>query len=209
MRRAGVVAVVKLGGSLVGSADLPHWLDAVAAWAGRVVVVPGGGPFAEAVRAAQTKLKFDDRAAHRMAVLAMEQYACAFASLHERFKLASSVAAIRRMLRDRAVPVWLPARMVLGAPDIPCSWDVTSDSLAAWLAGKIGAERVLLVKRVQLGGEVVGLGEVVSRGVVDAAFPRFLKESRASAIILPASDPAALAAALNGAPGAGARIALP
>ena len=71
MSGAGGITVVKLGGSFAGSVELPAWLDALARCAGRVVVVPGGGPFAEAVRAAQPKMRFDDHAAHRMAVLAM------------------------------------------------------------------------------------------------------------------------------------------
>ena len=31
-------------------------------------------------------------------------------------------------------------------PDIPWSWNVTSDSLAAWLAGELPASRLVLVK---------------------------------------------------------------
>ena len=209
MHAAGGITVVKLGGSFAGSADLRAWLDALARCAGRVVVVPGGGPFADAVRATQPTMQFDDHAAHRMAVLAMEQFGCALASLHERFRPAASVAAIHRAMRAREVPVWQPAKMVLDASDIPESWDVTSDSLAAWLAGKIDAPRILLVKQVALGKEPVSLQEIVSRGVVDRAFPWFLRESGAGACILGAAGPSALAAAVAGAHGAGTRIALP
>lgn len=205
---ASGVTVVKLGGSLAGSAHLRDWLDALADCAGRVIVVPGGGPFADAVRAAQPQMGFDERAAHRMAVLAMEQYAYALASLRETFKLAPSVAAMRRMMRDRAVPVWLPARMVLGATEIPASWDVTSDSLAAWLAGKIGAGRVVLVKQIDIGREPVSAATLASQGVVDAAFPGFLRGSGASVCILGASDATNLAAGLNDT-AAGAEITLP
>jgi 5-(aminomethyl)-3-furanmethanol phosphate kinase len=209
MHGAGGITVVKLGGSLAASADLRAWLDAIASCAGHVVIVPGGGPFADAVRVAQSKMRFDDHAAHRMAVLAMEQFGCALASLHERFKIAASVAAIHRVLRAREVPVWAPAKMVFGATGIPESWDVTSDSLAAWLAGKIDAQRVMLVKKVAIGKEPVSLEDLVSRGVVDRAFPWFLRESGAVAGILGAADPFALAAAIDGAHGAGTRIALP
>src|SRR6185369_14601723 len=101
--------------------------------AGRIVLVPGGGPFADAVRAAQPRMGFDDGAAHRMALLAMEQYGCALASGRKQFSLADSRAAIDRALELKQVPVWLPTRMALAA-DIPASWEVTSDSLAAWLA---------------------------------------------------------------------------
>src|SRR5207302_4949844 len=103
--------------------------------AGRVVVVPGGGPFADAVRAAQAKMGFDDGASHQMALLAMEQYGCALASLSAGWLPAASAAAIRRALDADKIPVWFPTRMVRRAPDVPCSWDVTSDSLARGLQG--------------------------------------------------------------------------
>jgi aspartokinase-like uncharacterized kinase len=205
----GGVTIVKLGGSLAGSALLPQWLDALAACAGRVVVVPGGGPFADAVRAAQPLMGFDETAAHRMAVLAMDQFAHALVGIDARLTLADTFDDIRRVLGKPAVPIWLPALAVTGATDIPCSWDVTSDSLAAWLARKIGAVRVILVKHGEIGHEPVSAAALASRGVVDAAFPGFLRQSGAGACILGAADPARLAAALDGAPGAGAPITLP
>jgi aspartokinase-like uncharacterized kinase len=206
--RENAATVVKLGGSHAFSQHLRPWLDALARGAGRVVVVPGGGPFADAVRAAQPRMGFDDRAAPRMALLAMEQYGCALAAFGAPLTLADSVAAIRRALRARGVPVWAPSRMVLKAKDVPWSWDVTSDSLAAWLAGLLGAKRLLLVKANELPGCAVCVADLVARGVVDPAFPRFLGASRAEAYIAGPSAHADVAAAFaNGAP-AGARIDL-
>src|SRR2546426_2358433 len=88
--------VIKLGGSFAFSADLGDWIAAIAACAGRVVIVPGGGPFADVVRAAQVQMGFDDRAAHRMALLAMAQYGCAIKSRNEALTLADSLDSIRR-----------------------------------------------------------------------------------------------------------------
>src|ERR1700681_3045121 len=104
MRAAGGPTVVKLGGSHAFSPHLKDWLDAGARCAGRVVLVPGGGPFSDAVRAAQPRMGFDDRAAHHMALLAMEQYGCALASLDTRLTLTGSLAAIRRTPAPRPGP---------------------------------------------------------------------------------------------------------
>ena len=167
------LTVIKLGGSHAFAPHLKDWIEAVAAQAGRIVVVPGGGPFADAVRDAQARMGFDDGAAHHMALLAMEQYGCALASGRKDFSPAGSHAAIGRALDLKQVPVWLPARMVLEA-DIPASWEVTSDSLAAWLAARLGARRLLLVKHLDAGAPAVRVQDLVARGVVDPAFPRFL-----------------------------------
>src|SRR3954465_7570274 len=113
MRGASGPTVLKLGGSYAFSPFLKNWIDAVKDCAGCVVLVPGGGPFADAVRAAQPRMGFDDRAAHHMALLAMEQYGCALASFGAPFVSAAAEDEIRRALADQAVPVWMPARMVL------------------------------------------------------------------------------------------------
>jgi aspartokinase-like uncharacterized kinase len=191
------LVIVKLGGSQAFSQHLAAWLDALAHAAGRVVVVPGGGPFADAVRAAQQTIGFDDRAAHRMALLAMEQFGCALAGLRPSLRLAQSAAAIRATLRAGAVPVWAPTRMVLAAKDVPWSWDVTSDSLAAWLAGALGAKLLLLVKSVAVPPAPVGAADLVARGIVDPCFARFLEASGAQAYLAGASEHARFAAALR------------
>jgi dihydroneopterin aldolase len=200
MRGAVVPTVVKVGGSYAFSSALKSWIDAVAACAGRVVVVPGGGPFAETVRAAQPKMGFDDRAAHEMALLAMEQYGCALASLGAGWRLAASAAAILDVLREGGVPVWSPTLMLRDANDVPWSWDVTSDSLAAWLAGRIGANRVLLVKQLEPPPGRLRAADLVADGIIDPAFPRFLRASGAQAFIAgPAGHAAAATAMRNGA----------
>src|SRR5215470_17208654 len=145
MRHAGP-AVIKIGGSCAFSLDLRRWTEAVAACGGRAVVVPGGGPFADAVREAQPKMGFDEAAAHHMAMLGMEQFGYALASFDGRLTVADSMAGLRRALADDKVAVWLPARMAMAAADIPASWQVTSDSLAVWLAGQLRAVRLLLLK---------------------------------------------------------------
>src|ERR1700759_548060 len=107
--------IIKIGGSCASSLDLRRWTAAVAECGGRAVVVPGGGPFADAVRAAQPRMKFDDAAAHHMAMLGMEQFGHALASFHERLPVADSMAGLQRALSDGNAPIWLPARMAMQA----------------------------------------------------------------------------------------------
>jgi len=148
---------------------------------------------------------FDDCAAHRMGLLAMEQYGCAIKSLHEKLLLAETLDAIRCGLVNGRVPVWLSSHMVLGANDIPQSWDVTSDSLAAWLAGEIGAERLLLVKHVEPARGTMRAADLATRDIVDKAFANFLAASGTTAFILGPNDHVAVARSLLGEP-VGTRI---
>ncbi|MEO8716367.1 MAG: aspartate/glutamate/uridylate kinase [Acetobacteraceae bacterium] len=166
------ITVVKLGGSYARSPLLHDWLRAIGRDVGRVVVVPGGGTFADAVREAQSPMGFDDRTAHDMGLLAMAQYGRALVGIGEGFVLADTLAAIEDALTSARVPVWSPWPMLRGHPDIPASWDVTSDSLALWLARAIGAARLVLVKRRAMPPGTPP-ARLVADGIVDPAFPRF------------------------------------
>lgn len=204
MRRAADLTVVKLGGSYAFSRHLPAWLDALAGCAGRVVVVPGGGPFADAVRQAQAKMGFDDRAAHRMGLMAMNQFGCALASLGRGYVIAASAGAIIAAARARQVPVWSPLPMALKAADLPASWDVTSDSLAAWLTVRLAATRVLFVKQVT--PRASSLDALIAAGILDRFLPRLLGASAAQAYIVGPGDHAAAAAAIAAGRPAGLRV---
>jgi len=181
--------VVKLGGSLAKSEELPLWLEVIAtAGAGKVVVVPGGGPWADEVREAQRREAFDDRIAHRKALHAMEQYGRVLASARPGFVPADSIATIREVLKCRQVPVWMPYEMVIADPSIPESWDVTSDSLSAWLAGKMNASTLLLVKSFAINEPQPDIEEMARRGWVDSCFPQFTASGRFRVRVLGKGD---------------------
>ncbi len=176
--------VIKLGGSHADGPELRAWLRAIAEARGSVVVVPGGGPFADAVRLAQQQMGFDESAAHAMAMMAMAQFGRALVSLEPRMRLAASRAAIDRALKDGRIPVWTPERMAQAA-GLPESWDLTSDSLAAWLAGAIGADRLMLVKHGRFEPGPLDAHALADRGVVDPLFPDYLSRSGAPCFLAP------------------------
>jgi aspartokinase-like uncharacterized kinase len=119
----------------------------------RLVVVPGGGPFADAVREVDRRLALSDDAAHWMALLAMDQYACLIASKLDGGVVVETPAEISAIDAAR-VPVVAPSRWLRQADPLPHSWTVTSDSIAAWMAGALGAARLVLVKPAGAGGRI-------------------------------------------------------
>ena len=191
------VVVIKLGGSHALGRHLTGWLAAIAAEAGAVVVAPGGGPFADAVRAAQAVMGFDDAAAHDMALMAMSQFGRALQGLDPRFRLVGSIPMVRRALRERKVPVWSPNSMARAAK-LPATWDLTSDSLAAWLTGAIGASRLILIKHGEFPAKGVAIGKLVADGVVDPLFPRYVGDCGLKVSIAGPGDPFRLASELRG-----------
>lgn len=174
--------VVKLGGSLDAAGHLGEWARALTASPPRsrqpLLVVPGGGPFADAVRAAQQRWRFDDRAAHVMAVLAMEQMAHVIRALAPGLAGTEDLTEPASSSGERAARVWHPRRELLGGvwPDagrIPADWDVTSDSLAAIAAARAHAHGLVLVKSAPLHPPAATVESLQSTGVLDAAFHDF------------------------------------
>jgi aspartokinase-like uncharacterized kinase len=195
--------VVKLGGSLADWPDLGRWVRLLAApGAVDVVVVPGGGPFADQVRAAQARWRFPDRVAHRMAVLAMEQYGLMLCGL-SRGKLAPAErsASIRAALDAGRTPVWSARALAFAdagrARSIAESWDMTSDSLAAWLAHRLDAERLVLVKSARPPAGAKTLRALARSGLVDAAFPRYAAAGRFAVSVVCREELAAMRRALR------------
>jgi len=192
-----MAVVVKLGGSLAEAGTLDAWLATVLDHGGgRAVIVPGGGVFADAVRAAQQRERFSDRAAHRMAVLAMEQYAWL---LHDRAPAlapCAGMAPMRAALAAGRVALWLPFAVVSADPAIAESWDVTSDSLAAWLAARLDAAALVLIKSAPVPPSATTPAELGAQGLVDAAFPGFAAAARCPVICCGPGETARLAAAL-------------
>jgi len=192
----GRLVIVKLGGSHANGPHLKDWLAAIAAEAGAIVIVPGGGPFADVVRSAQASMGYDDGAAHAMALMAMTQFGRALQSLNPALQLTASRSAITRALKDGKVPVWSPEAMARAAA-LPETWALTSDSLAAWLAGALGASRLVLVKHGRFEAAALDAHELVARGVVDPLFPRYLSQSGARAWLAAPTESARLAEGLR------------
>jgi len=120
-----------------------------------LLIVPGGGPFADAVRDVDRRLGLSDAAAHWMAVLAMDQHAHLIADRLAGTSLVTGPREIASAIEAQQIPVLAPSRWLVEADPLPHSWDVTSDSIAAWVAGRVGARRLVLVKPAGAEGDVV------------------------------------------------------
>lgn len=145
----GPPTVIKIGGGLTWVAQA---LDRVCLEVGQVarehpiVVVPGGGPFADGVREFDRRVGVSPDVAHWMAILAMDQYAHVLASRIPDAALVDEPGCIREALGRPGAVVLAPSRWMRSADVLPHAWDVTSDSIAAFVAGALDARRLILIK---------------------------------------------------------------
>jgi len=181
--------VVKIGGGLLAQ---PESLEGVLSILGsaarehRVVVVAGGGPFADAVRSVDNRMQLSHDTAHWMAILAMDQYAHLLAERLPCGAVVGNALEASRAIDRGSVPVLAPSQWLREADPLPHSWDVTSDSIAAWIAGMLRARRLVLVKPAGATGSKL----------VDAYFARALPAD-VDAVILAADRPDAIRVALE------------
>lgn len=175
--------VVKLGGSLLESGKLFACLKHIIPQNQKTVVVCGGGVFADTVRNAQKKWHFDDVAAHEMAILAMQQTAILCQNLQSEFALMSKVSTFK----NHPLAIWSPDLAELNKAEIKPSWNVTSDSLAAWLAKKLKADELIIVKSCEVDSTLT-LAELTEKFIIDSAFSGFVQNAEFAVNIISVTE---------------------
>lgn len=174
--------VVKLGGSLLATGKIFDCLRKIIDSNEKTVVVCGGGEFANQVRDIQKKYHFDDIAAHEMAILAMQQMAILCQNLQPEFKLESSILH----LKNHHFSIWSPDIKELNADNIKPSWEITSDSLAAWLAVKLDAEKLVIVKSCVIDSTAT-IENLTQQTILDFGFKQFIQNTKFDLSIISAN----------------------
>lgn len=157
---------------------------------------------ANEVRSCQQQLGFGDPTAHRMALLAMDQLAWAVAGMRSGLNVVATEDALHEAIDRGQVAVWAPYTLISERSDVEANWRLTSDSLALWLAGRLGARSCYLIKSIARKSASLDAAQLVREGVVDEAFPAMLAETGVPTSLLGRGDQQELATGLaNKAPG--------
>jgi hypothetical protein len=143
-------AVLKVGGSL---AEYPDSLKrlcrelAVFAKDHKILIVPGGGRFADVVRDFDKTYGLSNTVVHKMAILAMDQFGLFLSDIIPNSYVSYSLEEVENSPRG-TLPIFLPSRFIFRKDPLEHSWDVTSDSIAAYIAGVLHAKNLILVTDV-------------------------------------------------------------
>jgi hypothetical protein len=173
--------VLKFGGSLFNHA--PEQLEIIKSADMDVLIVPGGGRFADLVRDVQRERSLSEEAAHWMAVLAMDEYAYYLSDV-------SGIELTPLLVKKKGIRIVLPYEILRRRDELPHSWDVTSDTIAAWMAYQTGSK---LIKATDVDGIIIdgSLQDTIYasklRGLetcVDRALPGFLVEHKMDALVI-------------------------
>jgi aspartokinase-like uncharacterized kinase len=171
--------VVKVGGSLFGWPELrtrlPHFLSALSRKT--IIVVPGGGKAADAVRGLDQGHQLGEETSHWLALRALTLNAYFLAEILPGVRVVEGLNASRSAWRRGGVTIidmYRFARGDDGRPDHPPhSWDVTSDSMAARVAQVAKAEKLVLLKSIDI-PQGMTWAEASRLRYVDVFFPKLV-----------------------------------
>jgi aspartokinase-like uncharacterized kinase len=208
--------IVKIGGSLV---SFPGKLRALCARLGQVsksqklLVVPGGGEFADTVREADKRFVLSQAASHQMAILAMDQYGFLLSDLIWNSCTAYKVEDVLKAWHSNKLPVFLPSQFLLDDDFLENSWDVTSDSIAVYIGSRMQIDKVVLVSDVDgiftdnpkkvLDAKLIDklsaqeLLAMTNRTSVDKFLPKLLLQLRVECFVVNGQYPERVEAILN------------
>jgi aspartokinase-like uncharacterized kinase len=214
--------VVKIGGSL----SRGDGLESLCREIGRlgtmysILAVPGGGEFADQVRRSYRQYNLGETAAHRMALLAMDQYGHLIHELIPGSSLETDADSACRAAQSGHAAVLLPSATLIRTDPLPHSWDVTSDTIAAWFAHESGCRRLVLLKDVDglwiSGADAGRPGAIIhtvavdrlagNQGGVDGYLARYLASTRLQVWIINGLKPERIAELLATGTTTGTRI---
>lgn len=179
------VRVVKVGGSLLDwqplSTKLVHWLEAEEAASN--ILIAGGGQLADAIRRADATHHLGEQEAHALCVEVLGVTARMLAAMLPGKPTLATWADVQARRSSTCLPdcqvldtrnCLLEVESTSPLTQLPHTWDVTSDSIAAVVACALGADELVLLKSCDV--PIHALQEpspraLAAAGYVDRYFP--------------------------------------
>lgn len=133
--------VVKIGGSLFPNyaIDLAKKLENT-----NSLIVLGGGEFANLIRKYDSEINFSQESNHWTAIDCMDIIAKLVNDKVESTKLAYSIDDAIAISDEGFTPIFVVSKFLREDDPFECSWDVTSDSIAAYISHRLNANLLIV-----------------------------------------------------------------
>lgn len=133
--------VVKIGGSLFPkyAIELAKRLENTSS-----VIILGGGEFANLIRRYDDEINFSDEANHWTAIDCMDIIAKLVCDKVDSCKLAYSIEDVEKISDEGFTPIFVVSQFLRENDPFECSWDVTSDSISAYVAHLLNANLLIV-----------------------------------------------------------------
>ena len=133
--------VVKIGGSLFPNyaIELVKQLENTGS-----VIILGGGEFANLIRKYDEEMDFSEQANHWTAIDCMDIIAKLVNDKVESAKLAYTINEVNEISDEGFTPIFIVSQFLREEDPFECSWDVTSDSIAAYVSHLLNANLLIV-----------------------------------------------------------------
>ena len=163
--------VLKIGGSWITNPNLTTLLKRLyKKKTGKIIIVAGGGCFADAVRFAFKKTKMSEKLANTLALKSTEIFCSYLKDINKKIYLTTN-----RRFRENLLNVWLPSSILSNEKSFKKNWNSTSDSVAAWLSTNIKADGLVFIKSLKKTKKINKLGDLQKKNIIDKNTSTYLK----------------------------------
>jgi len=188
--------VVKIGGSLTYNSK--NLLLNLKEMDKKIVIVPGGGNFANSVRELYEKTELGDFGAHKIATLCTDLTGIYFSEISG-IKTADNLFDAKRILENENIVIILPSKIILSTDELPCSWDVTSDSFAGYIAKLLKSKMLIIANKYPEGKLLNTINTKTIKGFtsVDKHLPKLISEYDVKCFVVNGNHPERIKNILN------------
>jgi len=113
----------------------------------KILIIPGGGAFANVVRELNEKTDLNNSGSHKLATMCMDLTGIYFSEISG-IKTADNLYEAKKILKDDNIVILLPSKIVLSTDELPHSWDITSDSIAVYTAKLLNLNNIIIATDV-------------------------------------------------------------
>ncbi len=176
------IILCKVGGSLLDWEELPSRLQQFLNQLNSpVVLLAGGGKCADIVRRWDQLFNLGEEFSHQLAIESMSLTASLLTTIVPKSCLVKNQKQLEAAFINGQIPVldaagWLEQLEATAPVKLPHTWNITSDSIALWLAAEIGMERLILLKSVNY-PVGINLKTASSKGLIDVGFPDLFRKT--------------------------------
>jgi len=112
----------------------------------KIIIIPGGGTYANFVRKIDEKISIGDELSHWMAIFAMNCNGIELSQKYNDIKFFDNLGELKKS--NERIAVFLPYDFINQRDELPHIWDVTSDSITVYIAHHLGLKDCFLIKDI-------------------------------------------------------------
>ena len=175
--------IVKIGGSWLQNPKLPSLVSFLQKFANQeIVLVVGGGVFAETVRDVYKANKMSEATGHVLAMKATEIFAYYLKSINPDILITHKITNFIK----KNLNLWLPTEKLSFEKKFEKNWESTSDSIATWLYSNTKSKGVVFIKSLSFANdEKLKLKDLQKKSIMDLNVKKYIKRKKNLKIVGP------------------------